>query len=95
MHHFQPQQIVRATELRRHLGKYLAQAEEQPILIIDRSSKKKLLMTVDMAEQFSAPPRKQTTAADLNKLVGLFGKSSQSAVELQHLAYSLWHKKRS
>lgn len=95
MHHFQPQQIVRATELRRHLGKYLAQAEEQPILIIDRSHKKKLLTTVDRMDQISAPSRKKTTAADLEQLVGLFGKSSKSAVELQHLAYSLWHKKRS
>ncbi|GEM_PF-4578152 len=95
MNYFPPQHIVRATELRRHLGEYLVQAEDHPILIIDRSSQKKVLMNADILDTLKSPARKKVSHDDLKNLIGLFGKSKISSVKLQHQAFSSWYKKYS
>jgi len=53
MQHFADHNIVGATEFRRHLGKYLEAADEEPVLVMD-GRKKKIFMDIELFEQMVA-----------------------------------------
>lgn len=96
MHHFFQDHIIGPTELRRHLGKYLRVSEQEPVLILDRGKRKKILIDLVILEQY-LPFSQPTTASEtsLDQMNGLFGKSHKGSVPLQKSIKRAWYQKHS
>lgn len=86
---FHPKQIVGATEFRRNLGKYIKEADESPVLVIDKNMKKKIFISLDLFHAIKSKDKK----VDLKSMLGLFGKSKIGSVALQHSVSKIWTKK--
>lgn len=87
---FNSKQIVGATEFRRNLGKYFKQSEINPILVMDKNLKKKVFISLEL---FNSLQPKEKTSVNLKSWVGLFGKSKQGSVSIQHETTKLWSEK--